>query len=256
MKMKKVKKETSWLNSLSGTSKQTVNKILLIVIKYIELHGGKIAIKIPINEFTEQQLKYTEVTVVLERLSNNRQLFRILNEYYKKVDREVDKAIRMNKPFNHLTAVEYDAYERLGFIQEDLDEFILLEIKDPNTLTTLKSMTSDLTHDISMSFNSKNRMLFIGEKSVKFSGFRGELITLLFKNEKNKKTKWWYAENLFDELQGEISSQLEEKKQFSDKMYSACDGINKRVAVKTGYTDFLYFNTTSLQLNPHILKVS
>lgn len=102
----------------------------------------------------------------------------------------------------------------------------------------------------SIGFDNQTCELKINNKTVllRRATFRSELITLLFKNKK----KVWEWEEIVGKIEGITDDDL--LKDSKKKFYPACDGLQKFIAQKTGISDFLIFNKSTVQINPKYLK--
>jgi hypothetical protein len=116
-------------------------------------------------------------------------------------------------------------------------------------MEALENSKADPVINRKVYFDKATNTLFIGNTPYKTKGFRLQLLTLFFKNEKAK-IKDWQLDNLFDRLEGKESTATEDYQKFSKRLYSACDGINKQISIKTGINDFLIFTKKTAKLNP------
>ncbi len=117
------------LDGLSPEALEKVAKVLKVFTVRIETNPHSPGIKLPLRLF--EGLDYVEVVDILKLLANNDSLFLVLNEYLKKINREIDVEIRTGRDFTVKNNLLKDVYYRLGFVEEDMQENILLEVKDP-----------------------------------------------------------------------------------------------------------------------------
>ena len=77
--------------------------------------------------------------------------------------------------------------------------------------------------------------------------FRAKLLELLLKDDQSRKKEWSWDE-IIEEIEGitDHNALKENKKKF----YSACDGLSKQIAQKTGVNDLLIYNKTTVQISP------
>lgn len=147
------------------------------------------------------------------------------------------KAIIDNKPLR----THY--YFSKSDLEHHLAQFHTLLIMPSATETTASTTNKNST-------NFDNNTLTINGADIKFKNDskRALLLKFLFKN-KNQHKKWHFEEWLAD-IDGEGDTTL---RNGSTKHYTACDGIQKQVAQKTGITNFLIFNSQEVKLNPTFL---
>lgn len=103
-----------------------------------------------------------------------------------------------------------------------------------------------------ISFNSKTGELNVNGKSVllRRNTFRSDLVALMISNKK----KVWEWEEIVGKI--EDVSDDDVLKDSKKKFYPACDGLQKLIAQKTGISDFLIFNKSTVQINPKYLQAS
>jgi len=105
---------------------------------------------------------------------------------------------------------------------------------------------------LKVTYNAQKGELDIEGKKVRFKkdSFRAKLLELLLKTDKSRKKEWSWDE-VIEKI--EDIKDLVMLKKFKDKFYSACDGLSKHIASKTGVTDLLIFNKSTVQINPKYL---
>ena len=126
-------------------------------------------------------------------------------------------------------------------------------------LERLKSLTSKSLKSTSTEIQKKDKpkpyynkqlgFLKIEGKEIKFkkNSFRAKLVELLFKDTHSQNKEWSWDETL-EEIEG--ISDIDVLKKSKKKFYSACDGLSKFIAQKTGVNDLLIFNKSTVQINP------
>ena len=112
-----------------------------------------------------------------------------------------------------------------------------------------KQTSSQKAIDRQVVFDSTTGILTINDKHVSLQkgSFRTELLALIIKN--SKKLLQW--DDVIERILG--IKNTEELTKNKNKFYSACDGLQKRIAQKTGINDFLIFTKSTVQLNPKYL---
>lgn len=106
---------------------------------------------------------------------------------------------------------------------------------------------------VKVSYNSRNGQLDINGKTVKFKreSFRAKLLELLLKDDESRQKEWSWDEVIEEIEEVSDSYTIEQNK---NKFYSACDGLSKHIALKTGTNDLLIFNKSTVQINPKYLQ--
>lgn len=146
-------------------------------------------------------------------------------------------------------------------ISESLDKLTRQRSHEQNNkelIAAVKNLTNQIRKiqtqtQNKASYDPVNNQIIIGNKKTpQTRGFRAELLKTLFKNDKSKKKKW-FMDEIFNKLEGDVSRQLGVFEGFSKKVYSACDGINKQVAVNIAINDLLLFDKFSVQINPNYI---
>lgn len=103
-----------------------------------------------------------------------------------------------------------------------------------------------------LSYDPKKGVLNVEGKPVKLNkdSFRAKILELLLSSVQNRKKEWSWDE-VIEKIQGvdDIDTQKENKSKF----YPACDGLSKHIASKTGVTDLLIYNKSTVQINPKYL---
>lgn len=94
-------------------------------------------------------------------------------------------------------------------------------------------------------------VFYIDGKIAQFkkNSLRAKILELITKTNENKKKTWSW-----DELFETIESIEEASREYQNKVYYACKGINEYVASKTGVTDFLIVTTKNICINPVYLS--
>lgn len=118
--------------------------------------------------------------------------------------------------------------------------------------STAPTSSAEVSETKLLSYDPKTGKLDIQDKPVKLTkdSFRAKLLELILKDEKSKKKEWSWDE-VIEEIEGITDTdELKEKK---NKFYSACDGLTKFIAQKTGINDLLIFTKSTVQLNPKYL---
>lgn len=142
------------LDKLSLEALEKIAKVLKVLVVRIETNPHSPGIKLPLRLF--ENLNYVEVVDVLQLLGGNGNLFAVLNDYLKKLDREIDVEISTGRALNPKTNgdfgtkinIERDVYFRLGFIQEDMKESILLEVKELSLASKLTRLQKQVERGI------------------------------------------------------------------------------------------------------------
>ncbi len=103
-----------------------------------------------------------------------------------------------------------------------------------------------------VTYDQQKGELNIEDKKVKFKrdSFRAKLLELLLKDDKSRK-KEWSCDEVIETIEG--ITDLDLLKENQKKFYSACDGLSKHIASKTGVNDLLTFNKSTVQINPKYL---
>ena len=125
--------------------------------------------------------------------------------------------------------------------------------KKSSNITEAKPTKIDITNvEPKVLYNAQKGDLDIEGKKVKLDkdSFRAKLLELLLKDDKSRKKEWSWDEVL--ERIEDITDPdvLKENKK---KFYSACDGLTKHIASKTGINDLLTFNKSNVQINSKYL---
>ncbi len=104
-----------------------------------------------------------------------------------------------------------------------------------------------------LNYDDKTGCLHIVGKVVKLQkgSFRTNLLAALLKDEKSRKQEWDW-EKIIRKIEY-ISDNVDVPKEYKKKFYSACDGLQKFIAMKTGVNNLLLFNNSTVQINPDYL---
>ena len=212
----------------------------------------------------------------------NKKIWDILQEikieaYYKGSDFEM--SIFQPKKYDELLAAAIMKLEKLKIIQTDWHIIKTLPIIDKYTIRLISRKKFDMLYlelkyelfpkiqiiereivkevakqdhvVINQKANYKNGVLYFQNQEINFNNKQNQkdLLVTLFKNQKKN---WFYDEiqEEWDEDWDGIQNDDKEKfKNYWKKFYSAGDGINTAVAIKTGIEDFIIKNTKEIKIN-------
>jgi len=189
-----------------------------------------------------------------------------LNEFYS-VFNDVEKmkleAYRSNKIFdlwgygllaNDIKIIlSSNESEQPKFIKREDYEFYFTKLHSfiKQTLEIINRKLNEKTDNKKWFYDKDKAVLFIEGKEVKFKKdkFRGKLMELLTKNEKNQKKEWNW-----DEIIIAIEATEEPDIKYKNKVFEAGRDINEYIASKTGKTDFLVVSTQTISINKKYLS--
>lgn len=99
-------------------------------------------------------------------------------------------------------------------------------------------------------YDPKTGVFYINGRvaQLKKNSLRAKILELITKNDKNKRKTWDWNE-LYETIE-----KTEVGKEYQNKVYYACKGINEYIASKTGINDFLIVTTKSICINPSYLS--
>ncbi len=97
-------------------------------------------------------------------------------------------------------------------------------------------------------YDDKTGILYIANKEIKLqkNSFKARVLAFLLKDEKSRKQLWSWDE-ILEKILGVTDDALMENRK---KFYPACEGLQATIALKTGINDLLFFNETTVQINP------
>lgn len=189
-----------------------------------------------------------------------------LNEFYsvfKDVEKMKLEAYRSNKIFdlwgygllaNDIKIIlSSNESEQPKFIKKEDYEFYFTKLHSfiKQTLEIINRKLNEKTDNKKWFYDKDKAVLFIDGKEVKFKKdkFRGKLMELLTKNEKNQKKEWNW-----DEIIIAIEAIEEPDIKYKNKVFEAGRDINEYIASKTGKTDFLVVSTQTISINKKYLS--
>ena len=144
----------------------------------------------------------------------------------------------------NLTLSKFDDFYRLV-----KNEYLKRVDKGESKIESKKSDTikSD-TPELKVTYDKEKGILNILGKCIKFNkeSFRAKVIELLLSKPSNMKKEWSWDE-VIETIEGHLNENPQNDK---SKLYTACDGLTKAIAARTGFTDLLIFNKTTVQINP------
>lgn len=184
-------------------------------IKYLKEKGAVSDMK-----FIEDYA-YGKIEVTIANLND-------FNDFYNKVEVEYKKRYNASKASKSENKTEKDAEEKPLVPKEQLK------------------------NEVEVSYDNEQGVLKLKDKEIKLQkdSFRANLMALLLKDEKSRKKRWSWDEII--EIIEKITD-TETIKNNKKRFYPACDGISKLVAQKTGITDLLLFNKSTVQINSKYL---
>ena len=162
------------------------------------------------------------------------------------------------------TALLFDEIERVMGYKHDPDKKIH-EYKQPDYLSHLqrvhqytKEALVKVIDELAVeerkrtwTYDPASGVLYIGGKVVQFkkNNFRAKILELISKSDRNKK-KTWEWDGIMEEIEGLTVLDGKHK----HKVYDTIKALAEAIALKTGVTDFLIYDTNTLHINPSYLE--
>lgn len=134
--MKNINKNSLWWNDVSIDYLEKTQRIISLTVDKLLTNENKPVIKVPIAPL--QDIEDSIRIDILENLSDKNRLFIILNDYYRKLVREI--GIGKIEDWGPKSDILKDAYYKFNIREKDLDEYILLELKSADVLEELKEV--------------------------------------------------------------------------------------------------------------------
>lgn len=173
----------------------------------------------------------------------------IINTYVKSLTYLKNIGVVKNFTTAHMTLSSELILDVVKFF-ETLEKIKNLELKklDPKPLKP-KSTEMQKNNEPKVYYDKQQCFLKIKDKEIKFKkdSFRAKLVELLLKDKQSQNKEWSWDE-ILEEIEG--IKDIDGLKKNKRKFYSACDGLSKFIAQKTGVNDLLIFNKSTVQINP------
>lgn len=240
----------SRLENLSGTNLTNITHIVKLIEEQLELDQsekitiGFISSDYEIEAYEKEQIDdlistYTRSLTYLKNIS-------VIKDYTT-ADMTLSSDLTLNiaRFFEVLEQINKLSLTKKIIKKDETNEISKAEEpqkKEQEEINTTRTKTA-----IKVFYNGG--VLNIEDKKVKLQkdSFRGKLLELLLKDDKNSRKEWSWDETI-EEIEGiESTDALKESKK---KFYPACDGLSKFIAQKTGVNDLLIYNKSTVQINP------
>lgn len=165
-----------WWRDYSPASLNELSIVLDKAISILEKNERRKAIKLPFSYF--ENIGEETVLSVLENLSDDGKLFKVLNRYHKKLLNEV--GFGKNEEWFPKSDILKDAAYRLGFKEDDLKEFALVEIISTDSVNSLREIKEKVDgKQASITKAQAKRQIAKIKKTIKLGKQEAVLLTLL-----------------------------------------------------------------------------